>query len=79
MRVGFLDPAVAEWRRERPWAAVTSCRGELGHPFISDREAFGELRGLHGDKAVWKLIERCPDVDNLEDYETALAHWLDGE
>ncbi|MGH3089844.1 MAG: nucleotidyltransferase family protein [Rubrobacteraceae bacterium] len=59
----------------------------FGHPFIFDREAFGELRSLHGDKAVWKLIEAYPgrvseveisadlppDVDTPEDYETALA------
>ena len=61
----------------------------LGHPFVFAREAFGELRGLHGDKAVWKLIEAHPervsrvrleaalppDVDTPEDYDLALAHW----
>lgn len=30
----FMDFALAEWRRERPWASVTSYRGELGHTFI---------------------------------------------
>jgi CTP:molybdopterin cytidylyltransferase MocA len=44
---------------------------------------------LHGDKAVWKLIEAHPervsrveisaplppDVDDPEDYDLALAHW----
>ena len=61
----------------------------LGHPFVFAREAFGELRGLHGDKAVWRLIEAHPervsrvgleaalppDVDTPEDYDLALAHW----
>jgi molybdenum cofactor cytidylyltransferase len=61
----------------------------LGHPFIFAREAFGELSSLHGDKAVWKLIEAHPervsrvkiaaplppDVDDPEDYDLALAHW----
>ena len=61
----------------------------LGHPFIFARVAFGELRRLHGDKAVWKLIEAHPervsrveiqaplppDVDTPEDYGQALAHW----
>jgi molybdenum cofactor cytidylyltransferase len=61
----------------------------LGHPFVFAREAFGELRSLHGDKAVWKLIEAHPervsrveiaaplppDVDDPEDYDLALAHW----
>jgi molybdenum cofactor cytidylyltransferase len=84
----FIDRALSEWRRERPWAAVCSYRGRLGHPFIFSREAFDDLRGLHGDKAVWKLIETYParvqkigldarlppDVDTLEDYELVLAH-----
>ena len=48
----------------------------------------GIYRGLHGDKAVWKLIEAYPDrireieldaelppdVDTPEDYERALTH-----
>jgi molybdenum cofactor cytidylyltransferase len=89
VRAEFIDHVVANWRRERPWAAVSSYLGELGHPFIFAREAFGELRGLHGDKAVWKLIEAFPervsrveidaalppDVDTPEDYGLALAHW----
>ena len=64
-------------------------REVLGHPFVFAREAFGELRSLHGDKAVWKLIEAHPervsrveitaplppDVDSPEDYDLALAHW----
>lgn len=86
---GFIDRALSEWRREHPWALVCSYRGDPGHPFIFSREAFGELRGLHGDKAVWKLVEAYPekverveidadlppDVDTPEDYELALASW----
>lgn len=63
-----------------------------GHPSAFGRGAFGELRKLHGDEAVWKLIEAYPervprveipaepppDVDAPEDYETALSHWRDG-
>jgi molybdenum cofactor cytidylyltransferase len=84
----FIDRALSEWRGERPWAAVCSYRGRLGHPFVFSREAFGDLRGLHGDKAVWKLIEAYPDrvreieidaglppdVDTPEDYDQALAY-----
>lgn len=92
VRVEFIDSALSRWREERSWASVTSYRGELGHPFVFAREAFGELRGLHGDKAVWKLIEAYPDrvsrveieaqlppdVDTPEDYALALAHWQNG-
>jgi molybdenum cofactor cytidylyltransferase len=92
VRVGFIDSALSQWRRKRPWASVTSYGGELGHPFVFARDAFVDLRGLHGDKAVWKLIEAYPervdrveieaplppDVDTPEDYELALAHWRSG-
>jgi molybdenum cofactor cytidylyltransferase len=86
---GYIDLVIATWRQNRPWAAVTSYQGVFGHPFVFAREAFGELRSLHGDKAVWKLIETHPervsrieisaplppDVDDPEDYDLALAHW----
>lgn len=92
VRPEFIDFALAKWRRRRPWASVASYQGKLGHPFVFARKAFGELRGLHGDKAVWKLIEAYPervlrteieaalppDVDTPEDYEAALAHWQNG-
>ena len=84
----FIDRALSEWRDERPWAAVCSYRGRLGHPFVFSRDAFSDLRDLHGDKAVWKLIEEYPDkvreieidaglppdVDTPEDYDRALAY-----
>ncbi|MEU8243833.1 nucleotidyltransferase family protein [Actinoplanes missouriensis] len=58
----------------------------LGHPFLFRREVFGELTGLHGDKAVWKLLHSGTypvtevdtvgtvpiDVDTREDYERLL-------
>ena len=89
VRAEFIDSVLLGWRRKWPWASVTSYGGELGHPFVFSRAAFEDLRGLHGDKAVWKLIEAYPervsrievdaalppDVDTPEDYELALAHW----
>ena len=92
VRAGFIGSVLSEWRRRRPWASVTSYDGELGHPFVFAREAFEDLRGLHGDKAVWKLIEAYPervhtveieaplppDVDTPEDYELALTRWQSG-
>lgn len=29
----------------------------LGHPFWLSRSLFGELEQLHGDKAIWKLVQ----------------------
>ena len=82
-----IDRVAEAWREHRPWAAVTNYRGELGHPFVFASTAFADLRELHGDKAVWKLIERHPeqvdridvdlplprDVDTWEDYEATLS------
>ncbi len=92
VRAGFIDAVLSEWSSSRPWGSVTAYGGGLGHPFVFAREAFEELRGLHGDKAVWKLIEAYPrrvhrveigaplppDVDTPEDYELALTHWRGG-
>jgi molybdenum cofactor cytidylyltransferase len=67
--------------------AVSRYEDGRGHPFAFRREAFGELADLHGDKAVWKLLERRaadvveekvpgrvpPDVDTWEDYEALVG------
>ena len=59
----------------------------VGHPFWFRRQVFDDLLGLHGDKAVWKLLEsgRHPvrevvvdgniplDVDTWQDYQALLA------
>ena len=56
-----------------------------GHPIAFGRDAFGDLANLHGDKGVWKLLDRGPvtevavagpiplDVDTEEDYAAVLA------
>jgi molybdenum cofactor cytidylyltransferase len=73
----------------RDGAPLAVCRYEdgRGHPFAFGRPVFGELAGLHGDKAVWKLLDRRPqdvvevavpgpvplDVDTWDDYEAVVA------
>lgn len=70
-------------------APIAVCRYSdgRGHPFWLGRKVFGELSELHGDKAVWRLIEagrhdvrqvpiNAPtplDVDTWEDYRRLLA------
>ena len=81
-----IDSVRADWERHRPWAATTSYEGDvLGHPFVFSAGAFADLRALHGDKAVWKIVDGNPDrvcrvaiarelprdVDTWEDYEGA--------
>jgi len=79
-----IDTLVAAWRASPTWAAVTSYEDGVGHPFLFSADAFPALRALHGDKAVWKIIDReseqrvarvtvdrpLPrDVDTWDDYE----------
>jgi molybdenum cofactor cytidylyltransferase len=41
---------------------VCSYDDGLGHPLWFDRSMFDTLAGLHGDKAVWKLVDADRDV-----------------
>ena len=78
--------ALIAGRGDAPLAAC-SYRDGRGHPLAFSRSMFGELAQLHGDKAVWKLLDRHADsvadvpidariprdVDTWEDYEAVLA------
>jgi molybdenum cofactor cytidylyltransferase len=69
-------------RGDSPLAACAYSDGR-GHPLAFAREMFAELHALHGDKGVWKLLDRRAsaladvriegpiphDVDTWEDYE----------
>jgi molybdenum cofactor cytidylyltransferase len=73
-------------RGEAPIAACGYTNGR-GHPLAFSRRLFPELRTMHGDKAVWKLLDHHadaavdvpvagtipPDVDTWEDYEALRA------
>lgn len=90
VKTSYIDKAIAEWRDARPWASVMEYRGRLGHPLIFSRASFNDLRELHGDKAVWKLIEGYPekvlrvdidselppDIDTPEDYQAEMERNL---
>jgi len=71
-----------------PDAVLTRYDDGPGHPLWLSRRLFADLRGLHGDKAVWKLLDSGDldmaelalpgrtvplDVDTWDDYE-ALRH-----
>jgi molybdenum cofactor cytidylyltransferase len=86
---GVGPTTVRTLRMRQGRAAIAVCLYEdgRGHPFAFRRELFGELAELHGDKAVWKLLERHaadvvevrvpgrvpPDVDTWEDYEALVG------
>jgi molybdenum cofactor cytidylyltransferase len=72
-------------RGDAPLAACAYSDGR-GHPLAFARSVFGELAALHGDKGVWKLLDRHAgevadvemegaiplDVDTWEDYRRVL-------
>ncbi len=78
--------ALLAGRGDAPLAACAYADGR-GHPLAFARPMFGELARLHGDRGVWKLLDRHPelvadvpvpgpiplDVDTWEDYEAVLA------
>ena len=81
---GVTAETVSRLLAERGDAPIAVCSYEdgPGHPLAFSRSLFPELEGLHGDKAVWKLLDRhgaeaarvsvpgrIPrDVDTWEDY-----------
>lgn len=84
---GVTVDAVRALLAERGDADLAVCRYDdgIGHPFAFSARVFGDLRALHGDKAVWKLLDArgatevrvggpVPlDVDTWADYEAVLA------
>jgi molybdenum cofactor cytidylyltransferase len=77
---------LVQGRGDSPMAVCRYDDGR-GHPFAFARSLFGQLARLHGDKAVWKLLEEQPelvrevrtpglvppDVDTWDDYEAVLS------
>ncbi len=82
---GVTPATVAALVAGRGDAPLAACRYDdgRGHPLAFARGVFGELATLHGDKGVWKLMDRYGDavadvpvpgpvprdVDTWEDYE----------
>lgn len=84
---GVTAEAVGALVRGRGDAELAACMYDdgRGHPFAFARSVFGDLAALHGDKGVWKLMDRAgdgvadvrvsgpvpPDIDTWKDYEAA--------
>jgi len=82
---GVAVETVAKLIAGRGEAPIAACAYEdgRGHPLAFAQRLFPELETLHGDKAVWKLLDRHAeevvdvpvdgpiprDVDTWEDYE----------
>ncbi len=84
---GVRPETVATLLAGRGDAPLAACRYESGrgHPLAFARSTFGDLATLHGDKGVWRLMDRSDvvevvvpgavprDVDTWADYEAVLA------
>jgi len=57
-----INQVAAEWRRGDGEIALASYRGRKGHPMLFAKPLFGQLVGLHGDKAAWKLVDANPGL-----------------
>jgi molybdenum cofactor cytidylyltransferase len=85
---GVVPATVQALLAGRGDAPIAVCRYDdgRGHPLAFDRSVFGELANLHGDKGVWKLLDRRAadvvevpiagptprDVDTMDDYDAVL-------
>lgn len=86
---GVTVQAVRALISGRGQAELAACRYDdgRGHPLAFGRAVFGELATLHGDRAVWKLMDRAgpavvdvpvpgpvpADIDTWADYEQVRA------
>ena len=85
---GVEAATVAALLEGRGGAPLAICRYDdgRGHPIAFARRMFADLAGLHGDKGVWRLLDRHAgevaevpvagriplDVDTPEDYQSLL-------
>jgi molybdenum cofactor cytidylyltransferase len=91
---GVTPATVTALLAARGDAPLAVCRyGDgRGHPLAFARSTFPDLQALHGDKGVWKLLDRYAsevvdvpvpggiprDVDTWEDYHAVLGARRDG-
>jgi molybdenum cofactor cytidylyltransferase len=85
---GVRPATVAALLAGRAGAPLAVCRYRdgRGHPFAFSRDTFAALEALHGDRGVWKLLDRRAadvvevaiegsvplDVDTWDDYRAVL-------
>jgi molybdenum cofactor cytidylyltransferase len=87
-----VNPEIAQqivsfWKNDGSKIILANYQGRKGHPMIFSKELFPSLEDLHGDKAVWKLVDQHPewvievpidrpyprDVNTWEDYQEVIS------
>lgn len=83
----IVDQVVSAWRANGGKIVLASYGGKRGHPMLFSRELFPQMMELHGDKAVWKMVDQHPewvvevaidspappDINTWEDYQSLLS------
>lgn len=79
-----VGKVVDAWRNRGGRIVLANYQGKKGHPMLFARELFEQMKELHGDKAVWKMVDQHPnwvvdvaidspapkDINTLEDYQS---------
>jgi molybdenum cofactor cytidylyltransferase len=82
----IVEQVVESWKNEGGKIVLANYQGRKGHPVLFSKEMFPYLVGLHGDKAVWKIVDQHPewvrevpidhpyprDINTWEDYEAVI-------
>ena len=82
----IVEQVVASWKHDGGEIVLANYQGRKGHPMLFSKHLFAQLVGLHGDKAVWKIVDQHPewvreividqayprDINTREDYEAVL-------
>jgi molybdenum cofactor cytidylyltransferase len=72
-----IDRVADEWRQGDGQVALASYRGRKGHPMLFAKPLFGQLAGLHGDKAAWKLVDANPDLVRIIPFDRPFPEDID--
>jgi molybdenum cofactor cytidylyltransferase len=72
-----IDRVADEWRQGDGQIALASYQGRKGHPMLFAKPLFGQLVGLHGDKAAWKLVDANPDLVRLIPFDRPFPEDID--
>ena len=88
MDVTTIDAMAAAWQDSRPFAAVATYEGSVGHPWVLSADAVGDAISLTGTKALWAWLTELHsdtvvevemsrtkprDVNTVDDYHAALG------
>jgi molybdenum cofactor cytidylyltransferase len=77
----IIATLIGGWRQVQAPAVRTSYRGRPGHPLLFTNALFGQLKALHGDKGVWKLLEAHPEwvreIDIDRPFPSNINTWED--